>query len=92
MDSIPRMNIEHLEENDKMIPSGNGTDPDPPRDGLEKLNQISGDIQHSAPNQNILNKINQSSSVKRPGIQKPVVERAPRSLFLFTTNNKFRKW
>merc|ERR1712016_318807 len=31
------MNIEHLEENDKMIPSGNGTDPDPPRDGFRGM-------------------------------------------------------
>ena len=42
-------------------------------------------------NSNIINQINQSPAVKRHGIQKPVVERAPRSLFLFTVDNKFRK-
>ena len=50
--------------------------------------------QHQAPLQNstTMAQLNQNSSVKRPGIQKPVVERAPRSLFLFTLDNKFRKW
>lgn len=48
--------------------------------------------QAAVPNSNIITKLNQNSSVKRPGIQKPVVERAPRSLFMFTLDNKFRKW
>ena len=64
---------------------GNGNTQNITKDGLEHLNQS------SSLNQNTMNQTNQNSSVKRPGIQKPVVERAPRSLFLFTSNNKFRK-
>jgi hypothetical protein len=42
-------------------------------------------------NPTIINQLNQNQAVKRPGIQKPVVERAPRSLFLFKADNKLRK-
>ena len=47
--------------------------------------------QDSVTNSSIITKLNQTSSVNRHGVQKPLVERAPRSLFLFTLDNKFRK-
>ena len=86
MDGIPSINVVNFEENGKNNNLDNGNNAGIPRDVLDRLNQASG------PNQNMINQMNQSTSVKRPGIQKPVVERAPRSLFLFTLDSKFRKW
>ena len=85
MDTMPNSIIENCQEDGKIIFLGNRNNQNITKDGLEHLNQS------SSPNQNTMNQANPSSSVKRPGIQKPVVERAPRSLFLFTSNNKFRK-
>ena len=47
--------------------------------------------QTPAPNANIINQLNPSSSVKRHVVQKHVVESAPRSLFIFKLDGKFRK-
>ena len=59
-----------------------------------KLEEQMPGQQHQAPlhNSTTMTQLNQNSSVKRPGVQKSVAERAPRSLFLFTLDNKFRKW
>ena len=43
------------------------------------------------PNANTTNQLTPSSTVKRHVVQKPVVERAPRSLFIFKLDGKFRK-
>ena len=86
MDGIPSINVVNFEENGKNNHFDNGNNAGIPRDVLDRLNQASG------PNQSIINQMNQSTSVKRPGIQKPAVERAQRSLFLFTLDSKFRKW
>ena len=43
------------------------------------------------PNSNVMGQSNQNASVKRPAVQEPAVDRAPRSLFMFTLNSKFRK-
>ena len=43
------------------------------------------------PNSNAMGQSNQSAPAKRPGVQEPAVDRAPRSLFMFTLNSKFRK-
>ena len=43
------------------------------------------------PNSNSMGQSNQNASVKRPAVQEPAVDRAPRSLFMFTLNSKFRK-
>ena len=85
METISEPIIQNIREDGKSIIWGNGNTQNITKDGLEHLNQS------SSVNQNMTHPTNQSSSVKRPGIQKPVVERAPRSLFLFTSNNKFRK-
>ena len=43
------------------------------------------------PNSNVMGQTNQNASAKRPAVQEPAVDRAPRSLFMFTLNSKFRK-
>ena len=85
METISKPILQNIQEDGKVMFLGNGNTQNITKDGLEHLNQS------SSLNQNTMNQTNQNSSVKRPGIQKPVVERAPRSLFLFTSNNKFRK-
>ncbi len=56
--------------------------------GREVVNQQNPS---AVPNSNIINQLNPNPTMKRPTLQKPVIERAPRSLFLFTVDNKFRK-
>ena len=85
METISKPIIQNIQEDGKVMILGNGNTQSITKDGLEQTNQL------SSPNQNTMNQANPSSSVKRPGIQKPVVERSPRSLFLFTSNNRFRK-
>ena len=85
METISKPILQNIQEDGKVMFLGNGNTQNITKDGLEHLNQS------SSLNQNTMNQTNQNSSVKRPGIQKPVVERSPRSLFLFTSNNRFRK-
>ena len=85
METISKPILQNIQEDGKVMFLGNGNTQNITKDGLEHINQP------SSLNQNTMNQANPSSSVKRPGIQKQVVERAPRSLFLFTTNSKFRK-
>ena len=85
METISKPILQSIQEDGKVMFLGNGNTQNITKDGLEHLNQS------SLLNQSTINQTNQNSSVKRPGIQKPVVERSPRSLFLFSSNNKFRK-
>ena len=85
MEKVSKPIIQNIQEDGKVMFLGNGNIQNITKDGLEHLNQT------PSLNQNTINQTNQNSSVKRPGIQKPVVERSPRSLFLFSSNNKFRK-
>ena len=61
----------------------------------ENLNGEKVDLNPSnhlpVPNTNVMGQTNQNASAKRPAVQEPAVDRAPRSLFMFTLNSKFRK-
>ena len=61
----------------------------------ENLNGEKVDLNPSnhlpVPNANVMGQTNQNASAKRPAVQEPAVDRAPRSLFMFTLNSKFRK-
>ena len=75
--SVPQIIVESDVTNDE---NSNG--------GIVDLNPSN---QLPVPNSNVMGQSNQNASVKRPAVQEPAVDRAPRSLFMFTLNSKFRK-
>ena len=85
MDSIPTVTVQPASNWRNGVTSPLGNIPNSGRDLVIQQNPS------AVQNPPIINQLNQSQALKRPGIQKPVVERAPRSLFLFRVDNKFRK-
>ena len=75
--SVPQIIIESDVTNEE---NSNGEKVD-----LKPSNQL------PVPNSNAMGQTNQNASAKRPPVQEPAVDRAPRSLFMFTLNSKFRK-
>ena len=75
--SVPQIIVESDETNDENLNGG--------KVDLNPSNQL------PVPNSNVMGQSNQNASVKRPAVQEPAVDRAPRSLFMFTLNSKFRK-